>query len=378
MCDLAIGRKEKERKKQKNKQKCNNPYDPFFIDVADLLCEDQAPESPTTGRIQPAVRLRVRSGRAQRLPGHVQLSCHVNTCTDTSTRTCVNTYSRLHLVSHSHFTINISFYIVFLQVQTGDVDEPKRRCFTEFLSAFPVSLQGQPPSKVQRTSCGFPGDRTYYDKWRLSQYDLRRAHLLGYFGTHRPSAGKVARLISAEGWSGNCPRLHEIVEAWKPPSRSRVETNPLIIRHVTEQSWTGIAIKDFGPPKGVIATQHYSKGNVVCDYHGRIITAAEGKAILSRLRDEAGYQFFFDSPSGKMCMDAQTFPCACHPGKDTYGRRINHSGKSSELKLGDNVSDVILFRATRDIPVDTEFFWDYGVNRKSFRGEGLELEWLDD
>lgn len=56
---------------------------------------------------------------------------------------------------------------------------PQRRCFTEFLSAFPVSLQGQPPSKVQRTGCGFPGDRAYYDKWRLSQYDLRRAHLLG-------------------------------------------------------------------------------------------------------------------------------------------------------------------------------------------------------
>ncbi|XDV36634.1 hypothetical protein PO909_006380 [Leuciscus waleckii] len=99
-----------------------------------------------------------------------------------------------------------------------------QRPFTQFLAMFPVSLQGQSPLKVQRTDRRFPGDHAHYDKWRLSQYALRREHLPGYFSLHRPSAGKVARLISPDGWRGNCPQPDEIVEAWTPPWRSRVET----------------------------------------------------------------------------------------------------------------------------------------------------------
>ncbi len=31
-------------------------------------------------------------------------------------------------------------------------------------------------------------------------------------------------------------------------------------------------------------------------------------------------------------IDAQTFPCECHPDIDTFGRRINHSSKRPKLK----------------------------------------------
>ena len=67
------------------------------------------------------------------------------------------------------------------------------------------------------------------------------------------------------------------------------------------------------------------------------------------------------------------------------GRRINHSRKNPNLKplhcvlrVDGEDRDVILFKALRDIRVDAELKFDYGVRRKSFRGEDLALEWLDD
>ncbi len=48
------------------------------------------------------------------------------------------------------------------------------------------------------------------------------------------------------------------------------------------------------------------------------------------------------------------------------------------LKVDGDDMDVILFRALQDISVDTQLKFDYGVRRKSFRGEGLDLGWLDE
>jgi len=53
------------------------------------------------------------------------------------------------------------------------------RYFNKFLEAFPVSPQGQPPSKRQRSEAGFPEARSFYDKWRASQYTKRADYLVG-------------------------------------------------------------------------------------------------------------------------------------------------------------------------------------------------------
>ncbi len=135
----------------------------------------------------------------------------------------------------------------------------------------------------------------------------------------------------------------------------------------------------------MVATRRFSKGDIVCDYHGKIITAAEGRAMIQDIHDEAGFLFFFKAGQRDLCIDAQTFPCECHPDADTIGRRINHSSKMPNLKpfhcvLKVNGEDkvVVLFKALQDISVDTQLKFDYGVKRKSFRGEGLDLGWLDE
>ncbi|XP_039521563.1 uncharacterized protein LOC120474974 [Pimephales promelas] len=210
--------------------------------------------------------------------------------------------------------------------------------------------------------------------------------LSAHFTVRKPSAAKVARLITQEGWKVNCPKPEDIERLWTPPSKAAVEDDKFIIRCVSEQNWSGMAIKDFGDERGfgVVATQTFSKNDIVCDCHGKVIPAAQGRAMVQAQHDEAGYMFFFKAGQRDLCVDAQTFPCECHPGKDTVGRRINHSTKAPNLKpfhcrlrVNGEDKDVILFRALKDISVGVELRFDYGVKRKSFRGEGLHLDWLD-
>ncbi|KAI2647250.1 N-lysine methyltransferase KMT5A-A [Labeo rohita] len=264
---------------------------------------------------------------------------------------------------------------------------PPSKDFSAFLARFPVSLGGQPPNKKQRVNEGFAEDRVFYDRWRSTQYAKREEYLLSQFTHRKPSAVKVAGLIAKEGWRANHPRPEDIERLWRPARRVTIETDETIIKNVSQQTWAGLAIKNFGPQQGlgVVATQPFSKGDIVCDYHGKVITAAAGRAMMQDMHNEPGYLFFFKSGSRDMCIDAQTFPCDCHPVTDTIGRRINHSSKGPNLKplhcvlkVDGEDRHVILFRALQDITVDTQLKFDYGVSRKSFRGEGLDLEWLDE
>lgn len=102
--------------------------------------------------------------------------------------------------------------------------------------------------------------------------------------------------------------------------------------------------------------------------------------MMETLDGEMGLLFFFRD----RCIDAQTFPCECHPSRDTVGRRINHSKKNFNvkpvhctMKFPEGERDVILFQATKDIATDEELRFDYRLQRKSFRGEATALLWLD-
>lgn len=61
----------------------------------------------------------------------------------------------------------------------------------------------------------------------------------------------MARLIAQEGWKANYPKPEEIERLWKPAPSGTVETNEVIIKCVSEQTWTGLAIKDFGVEEGL-------------------------------------------------------------------------------------------------------------------------------
>ncbi|KAA8595349.1 hypothetical protein FQN60_012484 [Etheostoma spectabile] len=49
-----------------------------------------------------------------------------------------------------------------------------------------------------------------------------------------------------------------------------------------------------GKGKGVITTRPFLKNEVVCDYHGHVVTRAEGKIIHKKSnKGEMGFMFFF-------------------------------------------------------------------------------------
>lgn len=130
----------------------------------------------------------------------------------------------------------------------------------------------------------------------------------------------------------------------------------------------------------------FKKNQVVCDYHGEVISKQEGEQRLKTLTDEPSYLFFFKGKGGEtLCIDAQKFPCDCHPEQDTFGRRMNHSRRNNNvrpqrfsLNFPSGARECILFLALRDIAVNEELLWDYGVRKGSFGGEGRDLPWLDD
>ncbi|XP_075947876.1 uncharacterized protein LOC142949895 [Anarhichas minor] len=257
--------------------------------------------------------------------------------------------------------------------------------FDEFIASFPVTNDGKPPTKRQRIDAGFPDNRTFYDKWRGDQYAKRTQYLLSQFKPRKPSARRVSRLIEEEGWKANRPTAEEILQIWKLAFREEIEGDKQVLKSVATQKWKGVSIKSFGGEKGlgVVATRPFSKGDIVCDYHGEVITADEGNKKMESLENQPGYMFFFKSGDRALCIDAHTHPCKCHANVETVGRRINHSCKKPNLKplqcvlkVDGEDTCVILFKTLRDIKVDEELRFDYGVQRTSFSGD--DLEWLDE
>ncbi|XP_059402933.1 uncharacterized protein LOC132134169 [Carassius carassius] len=255
--------------------------------------------------------------------------------------------------------------------------------FDDFLQAFPVGITGHPPNKTQRAKAGFPTDRVFYDKWRALQYSKREKHLLSKCSRYAPTASKVAKIIETEGWTANHPRPEDIMAKWRPLSRAQVQSDPAIIRGVTSQKWTGLAVKDFGEQKGVVATKAFRKGSILCDLHGKVITGAEGREMAER-QGELGHLFFFKHGSEEVCIDAETFPCECHPSLESTGRWITHSKKKFNVqprhcivKLQEGDRHVLLFQATKDILKDEKIRFNHSIKKRSFRGEEVELEWLD-
>ncbi|XP_067091775.1 uncharacterized protein [Osmerus mordax] len=255
--------------------------------------------------------------------------------------------------------------------------EPTEKDFSSFITTFPVSTEGQPPGKRKRVTAGFP---------ESSQYLQRREHLLSKYIHQKPSVRKLDRQIKKQGWTANHPTPEEIRQMWKPASKLSIEGDAHTFKKTIQQNWKGLVIQDFGGEKGlrVVTTKPFAEGAIVCDYHGIITTAAEGRQMMSHNSEEdMRGLFFFRAGQMELCIDGHS-PCECH-GADTFGRRIKHSSKKSNLKplhcvfnTGEGEKQAILFKAVKDIDTNTELSFDHGAKRKFFRGEGLDLKWLDE
>ncbi|KAF4103762.1 N-lysine methyltransferase KMT5A-B-like isoform X1 [Onychostoma macrolepis] len=258
--------------------------------------------------------------------------------------------------------------------------------FGELLkTCFPLPFTGRLPQSRR-------WQRQDYHYWRRLQYKLRVQYTLEQSTDRtgqKPRASRVQRAMAKETtWTNNVPSVDSVLLAWVPCQEpSPVANDPLLIASVVHQKWKGLAIKHFeGKGKGVIATMKFQKNQVVCDYHGEEVSKQEGERRLETLAGEPSYLFFFKGKGGEpLRIDAQKFPCDCHPDKETFGRRMNHSRRRNNvwprrvsLNCPEGPRECVLFCALRDIAVSEELLWDYCVCRASFRGKGRGLPWLDD
>ncbi|XP_041649898.1 uncharacterized protein LOC121513935 [Cheilinus undulatus] len=267
---------------------------------------------------------------------------------------------------------------------TNNPPTAARDRFDDFVAAFPVTVESEVPSKRRRLEQGCD-TRSFYDRWRKQQYTMRLESLLTNFSYQKPSLAEVARLIKKKRWLINCPKAADVVEKWKPPTAAASQTDKRLKCCVVAQKWKGLSFRDFGGDKGqgVIADRRFLKGEIVCDYHGKVITGAEGREKMEGTNGRASHLFFFQDGQRDLCMDARADRCDCHPDKKTLGRKINHSSKKPNLKhvhvvmrIAEEDRHVILFKAMEDIDIGTELKCDYGVNRGECRDMKFKLHLL--
>uniref|UniRef100_A0A8C5D3F8 SET domain-containing protein n=1 Tax=Gouania willdenowi TaxID=441366 RepID=A0A8C5D3F8_GOUWI len=130
--------------------------------------------------------------------------------------------------------------------------------YDRLVESHPVTLDGVVPSKAERKKFSADDQRVLYERWLKAQMKLRK---------HNTSKLSLILFLSNIKWKG------------------------LLVTDVE------------GKGKGVVATRRFQVGEVICDYHGRAITAKEGKDIhMNTSEEETGYMFFYKDKTGWMHM----------------------------------------------------------------------------
>lgn len=107
-------------------------------------------------------------------------------------------------------------------------------------------------------------------------------------------------------------------------------------RHVEMQEWKGLCIQHSeGTGTSIKAKRSFCTGEVVCDYHGAVVTTIDGQEVSS---------------------------CNCHPKKKPPGKLIKYSSrkranvrpKHCTFEMDGETRHVTLFLATRKISPNQE------------------------
>ncbi|XP_014679100.1 PREDICTED: N-lysine methyltransferase SETD8-A-like [Priapulus caudatus] len=262
----------------------------------------------------------------------------------------------------------------------------KDAAFSQLIKAHPLHVDTKPP---KRKSCRMIesslGD-TLYNRWVYERSKLRCKEGIESFPRVRPSKKQLKKFLMQKDWDSKT--LGEAILAdWSPTRPVRgTNTGRLQLQSlIKKQRWPGLSAFTSEKGRGVTATRPFRHGEVVCDYHGTLLTHEEGiKRHANIAEGESGYMFFFRMPNTgeRYCINAQDVPCPCHTDKpSTIGRLLNHSRKTKNVNIKPHCEvldqPTVVFRALRDIGPGEELLFDYGVRKSSFQCEGSDLDWLD-
>ena len=87
------------------------------------------------------------------------------------------------------------------------------------------------------------------------------------------------------------------------------------------QEWHLAKVSGNEKGKGLFARQDVKKGTVVCDYHGTLLSYAEGQSKYLASKTSANrYMYCFQHGPVKYYIDANDEHCKCHSKKVLKGR----------------------------------------------------------
>ena len=141
------------------------------------------------------------------------------------------------------------------------------------------------------------------------------------------------------------------------------------------QAWDGVEVKERCGPggargRGVIAMRPFASGEIVADYHGRKISAAEAAAIMDAPESDRRSDYLFVLPDNDLYMDGSAETCECHPQMRILGRLFNFAVKETP---GNNLSPkfiqckvfgqnhrIVVLVTNRPVATLEELRFDYG------------------
>ena len=112
-----------------------------------------------------------------------------------------------------------------------------------------------------------------------------------------PTKDWVEAWVRKQGWKGMTANIAmEVIQNW-PPSGSDdcIMDSKQIQTMVETQKWIGLHIREVtGRGRGIVTTRIFQAGEVVCDYHGPVVSKKDCEEIHKRTNEkETGYCFFF-------------------------------------------------------------------------------------
>ena len=157
-------------------------------------------------------------------------------------------------------------------------------------------------------------------------------------------------------------------------STMTVEEQTHIQDRIRTQEWDGVTFCKFEKMgRGLVATKHFERGDIIVDYHGKVV---KGVKIDDYLVDpDIKPEFCFeirDSPNGKRIIDASSETCDDHPENQCLGRLANHAkskhskgpqnAKAAEVTLSifQPPEHYIILKARRAIVPFEQILFDYG------------------
>ncbi|XP_030269456.1 N-lysine methyltransferase KMT5A-like isoform X3 [Sparus aurata] len=152
------------------------------------------------------------------------------------------------------------------------------KAFETLLQTHPLSLNGKRPEMKKCKAVSKEFQEKLSSQWAKKQFEMRAQHACTYFSRRKPTKEQLQSWTSKQGWKNMAADCEKLLQNWAPSgSEDHIMDSKLIQTLVKSQKWRGLHIRECdGKGRGIITTCRFEAGEVLCDYHGPVVTSSEG------------------------------------------------------------------------------------------------------